>query len=230
MLRGHWPSFTLFVLLAFTAVMVAVFMFLPLASRRRPDLPRFPLWLLYFACLGVSFIFVEIALMQRFALLLGHPSRSLALVLAALLVSAGAGSYLRAKLKLSLSVCLSLLILAILGAAFVYPFVVQYVLGWTLVQRGFVTLALVAPLGFFMGMPFPTGIRRISEHANSAVPWMWAVNGGTTVFGSVLAIVLAIWGSFTLVLSIAALGYVLALLVSIRLLRGGNSPSGESSA
>jgi len=106
--------------------------------------------------------------------------------------------------------------------------VVQYVLGWTLVQRGFVTLALVAPLGFFMGMPFPTGIRRVSEHARGAVPWMWAVNGGATVFGSVLAIVLAIWGSFTLVLSTAALGYVLALLVSMRLLRGGNGHSGES--
>src|SRR5262249_39373407 len=88
LIRGHWASLTLYALLVLATVAVALFIFLPLVRSGRGSLPRFPLWLLYFACLGGAFIFVEIALMQRFALLLGHPSRSLALLLPPLLSSA----------------------------------------------------------------------------------------------------------------------------------------------
>jgi hypothetical protein len=216
-LRGHWPSFTLVTLLAFTTIVVLVFMFAPLFARAAPPVESFAAWLVYFACLGVSFIFVEIALMQRFALLLGHPSRSLALVLAALLMFAGIGSGLKGKLGLSLSWCLGMLIVVILAAAFLYPKMILLALGASLEIRGLVAVALVAPLGMFMGMPFPSGITRVCDYGSDAVPWMWAVNGGATVLGSVLAIVLAIWFSFTTVLIAAALGYFLAWLLSLRL-------------
>ena len=125
LIRGHWASLTLYVLLVLATVAVALFMFLPLLRSGRGSLPHFPLWLLYFACLGGAFIFVEIALMQRFALLLGHPSRSLALVLAALLFSAGVGSYASGRWSLSLPVVLGLLAAALLGVAFVYPFIIS---------------------------------------------------------------------------------------------------------
>ena len=216
-LRGHWPSFTLLVLLAFTIAMVLVFMFAPLLGRAAPRVEYFAAWLVYFACLGVSFIFVEIALMQRFALLLGHPSRSLALVLAALLVFAGIGSGLCGRLRLSLSLCLGLLVILIVAAAFLYPKIIVLMLGESLPIRSLVAVALVAPLGLFMGMPFPSGIRRVSEYGSEAVPWMWAVNGGTTVLGSVLAIVVAIWFSFTAVLAAAGVGYLVVLFLSLRL-------------
>jgi hypothetical protein len=187
-------------------------MFLPLMRAGRGSLPRFPLWLLYFACLGGAFIFVEIALMQRFALLLGHPSRSLALVLGALLFSAGVGSYASGRWSPSLPVVLGVLAVALLGVAFVYPFIISAMLGQPLWIRGLVTVGLVAPLGFLMGMPFPTGIRIVAMHGKDSVPWMWAVNGGMSVLGSVLAIILAIQSSFTAVLVAAALGYAVALL------------------
>lgn len=220
LIRGHWPSFTLFALLGFTLLAVVLFMFLPLAAHGRGDTPHFLRWLTYFICLGVAFIFVEIALMQRFALLLGHPSRSLVLVLGALLFFAGLGSFLHERARLSLRVTLALLVLAILCCAFVYPAVIQAVLGYSLAMRAVVTLLLVAPLGLLMGMPFPAGIRRVSSYGDQAVPWMWGVNGGSTVLGSILAILFAIHGSFTVVLVLAAAGYALALALSGRLFAG----------
>jgi len=220
LVRGHWPSFTLYLLLLLTMVAVALFMGLPLLKRGRSTVPRFGFWLAYFSCLGISFIFVEIALMQRFALLLGHPSRSIALVLAALLLSAGLGSHSRKALNISLKLALGIVVAVVLCAAFIYPKITMSALGLPLWGRALVTVALVIPLGFFMGMPFPTGIQMVSEHDRNAVPWMWGVNGGTTVLGSILAIILAIWMNFTFVLLSAALGYMLALLVFGRVRHG----------
>lgn len=214
--RGHWPSFTLFSLFGLTFVTVLVFMFVPLARRGRVDIPAFRWWLMYFTCLGVSFIFVEIALMQRFALLLGHPSRSLALVLSSLLIFAGIGSQVQGMLRLNLKVSLTMLVGLILAAAFLYPPIISAALGWSFAARAIVTLILVAPLGMLMGIPFPSGIHAVSKYGREAVPWMWGVNGGTTVLGSVLAIILAIWGSFTLVFLMAAGGYLLALVAHVQ--------------
>ena len=191
-------------------MMSFLFMLLPLLRRDRPTIPAFGAWLFYFSSLGVSFIFVEIALMQRFALLLGHPSRSLALVLTSLLVFSGVGSHLRERLNVRLLRGLIVLIVLIAGTAFAYPLLIQAALGWPLVARAVLTIALVAPLGILMGMPFPTGLREVSEFDKEAVPWMWGVNGGTTVVGSILAIIVGIHGNFTAVLLLAALGYAMA--------------------
>jgi hypothetical protein len=217
LIRGHWASFTLFSLLTLTLVGVFVFVFIPLMNKGCIKIPMFYSWITYFSCLGLSFIFVEIALMQRFALLLGHPSRSLALVLASLLFFAGLGSYLRGRLNINLIVSLTVLFLIILTAAFFYPFIIKASLGFSLLIRGLITIILVAPLGFFMGMPFPTGIRKVSEYNSDAVPWMWGVNGGSTVMGSVLAIILAIKFNFTTVFLVAATGYLFALLLHTKL-------------
>jgi len=215
--RGHWPSFTLFALLGFTSGAVVLFMFVPLMRSGRARVPRFGTHLTYFACLGVSFIFVEIALMQRFALLLGHPSRSLALVLAGLLFFAGVGSQLAASPRINLRKVLPILVLLIIGTTFLYPLLIQIALPWPLALRGLFTICLVAPLGIVMGMPFPTGLHLAGRWGESAVPWMWGVNGGTTVLGSVVAIIFAIHLSFTTVLLVAAGGYAVAWLMFIRM-------------
>lgn len=123
---------------------------------------------------------------------------------------------MRGMLRIPLAVGIACAIVSILIAAFVYPHIVPLVLGWELWQRGLVTAAMVAPLGFFMGMPFPEGIRLVATHSRDAVPWMWGVNGGATVLGSVLAIILAMATNFTTVFVIAAVGYLIALLLFTR--------------
>ena len=79
-------------------------------------------------------------------------------------------------------------------------------------------LFLVAPMAFLMGMPFPTGIQQVSRRDRDAVPWMFGVNGGATVLGSILAVACAIHTNFTTVLVLAACGYGLALLAFVRLM------------
>jgi len=211
--RGQWPSFTLFSLLGFTMVTAVLFMLIPLLRRGHPQVPGFKRWLIYFTCLGVSFIFVEIAMMQRFALLLGHPARSLAVVLSSLLIFAGIGSVLRGVFQVSLQRALGLLAVLLLMVAFVYPFIIEAALGWSFFARSLITIALVGPPALIMGMPFPSGLQAVSRHGGDVVAWMWGINGGTTVLGSILAIVVAIWGSFTLVILLAVAGYVTALAI-----------------
>jgi hypothetical protein len=80
---------------------------------------------------------------------------------------------------------------------------------------------MVAPLGAIMGMPFPTGLKLVSQWGDRAVPWMWGVNGGTTVLGSILAVMIAIEMNFTTVFVLAAAGYAIALGLLALLRRRG---------
>ena len=98
-------------------------------------------------------------------------------------------------------------------AAFVYPYIVRAILGLPLPVRGIAAVLMVAPLGLLMGMPFPDGLRRLADVSKHGVPWMWGVNGAASVFGSVLAIAVAIASSFTVVLCSAALAYMIAAFV-----------------
>jgi spermidine synthase len=225
--RGSWSEFTMVGLLVLTTLALLLFVAVPLMRRGPVVIPGFRLWLLFFCCLGVSFIFVEISLMQRFALFLGHPARSLALVLAALLFFAGVGSHLKERLGISLRLALGLLIIVIIVTAVAYPVIIERLLGQPLLAREIVTVLLVAPLGILLGMPFPTGIHAVAQASRDAVPWMWGVNGGATVLGSIVSIVLAIQLNFTAVLFTAAFGYALALgaytLVAERKTGGGES-------
>lgn len=214
--RGNWASFTLYILFGFSCVAVGIFILLPLLHRGRPAIPHFSSWVGYFACLGIAFIFIEIALMQRFALLLGHPSRSLAVVLASLLLFAGIGSQLKGLIKVRLDFCLMLLVVLLLISAFAYPSIIRSLLPYSLTLRSVAAILMIAPLGILMGMPFPSGIQKVSENGTEAVPWMWGINGGITVVGSILAIIIAIWFNFTTVILMGAFAYGIAILLSKR--------------
>ncbi len=219
LIRGNWPTLTLWALLLLSFAAVFFFILVPLLRKEAEIKGRreFRFWIIYFICLGIGFIFVEIALMQRFALLLGHPARSLAIVLGGLLLSSGVGS-LAAPRWCPTRHMERMLFLGglILLAALLYPRLINLVLGQALWVRGAIALALVFPLGFLMGMPFPTGIRAVSEREGAAVPWMWGINGGTTVMGSILAIILAIVLNFTAVLLLAAVAYLVGALAYSR--------------
>lgn len=217
--RGNWASFTLYILFGFSCLAVGIFILLPLVRRGRPSIPHFSSWVGYFTCLGIAFIFIEIALMQRFALLLGHPSRSLAVVLSSLLLFAGIGSQVKGWLKIRLDVCLVILVVLLVVSAYGYPSMIQSLLPYSLLVRSIATILLVAPLGLLMGMPFPSGIQKVSENGPEAVPWMWGINGGITVVGSILAIIIAIWFDFTSVILLGAAAYGIALLFSWRALK-----------
>jgi hypothetical protein len=190
-------------------------------------------WLAYFAALGAGFILLEISFIQRFVLFLGYPTYSLTVVLLALLVSTGVGSWLtdrvRSGFERKLPVRLVLL-LAMVGAYLVaVPWIFDALLGAPLGVRIAVAIALLAPLGLVLGGFLPLGVRVLERTNRQLVPWAWAVNGCATVVGTILAVIGGMTWSFTAVALAACAIYVagVAALVTAERLAGAGSPSGS---
>jgi hypothetical protein len=208
---------SLVVLLVQTTGIAAILILLPLArfARRGQRAPHRWSFLIYFASLGLGFIMVEMVLLQRFTLFLGQPMYTLAVVLAGLLVSSGAGSYrashFREASRWALVPVIAVVLAAIAATALLTPYVFSLALPLALPWRVAVSLALICPLGFVLGMPFPNGLRIVAEEAPALVSWAWGVNGFFTVIGSVSAVILAMALGFRIVLGVAAACYLLAI-------------------
>jgi spermidine synthase len=199
------------------SLLVLAFIFLPLAVFRRHGLMsrHRGAIVLYFSCLGLGFMFVEIGLMQRFVLFLSHPAYSIPVVLATLLVSSGVGSLVSDRLPFS---CLGRLRFSLVGIAGLLLILLMGLrplfdatLGLNFSTRVMIAVATLAPVGILMGMPFPLGLSVAARMGQPVIPWAWGINGGTSVLGSVLAILVAMGSGFTWVLAAAAATYLLAL-------------------
>ena len=200
-------------------VIAGILVLLPLAYLARHGLQVSGRWafLGYFAALGFGFIMIEIVLLQRFVLFLGQPIYTFAVVLASLLIFTGVGSYVASLFggsprRLLLYWILPAVLLVIGGTVFLMPRVFSTALYLALPWRVTIAVALVAPLGFVLGMPFPTGLRIVASEAPPLVPWAWGVNGFFTVIGSVSAMILGMAAGFTAVLITAGACYLLALV------------------
>ncbi len=171
--------------------------------------------LLYFAALGLAFLFVEVPLAQHFILILGKPVTALAVVLFSLLLFSGFGSW--TSRRWSLVVALGILVLMVA----VYPFLLNHLsdfaLNWSPWARFTITILALAPLGFLMGIPFAAGLRVVEAHEPALVPWAWAINGSFSVITSVLAVMAALTWGFAAVLWLGAAAYGLALLTFSRI-------------
>ncbi len=207
----EWGYVVLVATLAQAVVASAVLIGVPLRFAVRGS--RFVVFL-YFGCLGLGFMFLEIALMQKCVLFLGNPLYSAAVVIATVLVFAGlgatqAGRRVNAARGPAAAIAIITLFYAVgLSAAFNF-----FLPAHELVRAG-LTAALLAPPAFFMGMMFPLGLARISP---ALLPWAWGVNGCFSVIGAVLASVLAMDFGFTAVLVTAAALYGCAGAVYRRL-------------
>jgi hypothetical protein len=207
--------------LAISVLAVLVFLVLPLMRGARSQQPR-PLRLLYFIAVGLGYILVEIAFIQRFVLFLGHPVYALTVVVFLLLLSSGAGSMVsRWWLAETSRVWLPLVLIAaaLLLYVAVLPGLLGNLVGLPFIAKLIISAALLVPLGFAMGMPFPTGLRALagklpSEAAptgGNLVEWAWAMNAASSVMGSVMAIVIAIQFGLNVTLASGAVAYLVAL-------------------
>jgi hypothetical protein len=212
---------------------VALLLGLPLLVRRRgPRTPRrgvAPV-LAYFACLGIGFMMVEVALMQRFILFLGHPTHALTAVLFVLLCAGGAGSLRCGRVDGSaLQVLLPRWLVGIagLGLACVWglPILFEWAIGFPMAMRLALSVACLAPLGFLLGMCFPGGVRLLGDRAEGLIPWIWAVNGATSVLGSALAMLVAMNRGFSDAL---VAGFGLYAVASICVLRFGTRTGAQA--
>ncbi len=223
--KTNLGTFVLFALFALTSVLVVLFIIGPLLLARGRALVSGSKgtlsYLIYFACLGAGFIIVEIAMVQKFILFLGHPVYALAVVLFSLLTFSAAGSYLSGRFDEERLVgALTKLLLVLVALVIVYILVLPPIF-YNLVQlarpiRIVIAVVLMAPLAMVMGMPMPTGIRILARNAPEIIPWAWGVNGATSVMGSVAALVIAILTGFNQALIIGAALYLLAIFFITR--------------
>ncbi len=169
----------------------------------------------YFFLLGLAFLFVEIAFIQKFILFLSHPLYSVAVVLSGFLVFAGIGSAMSARLKRRAPVTTVTAVIAAITVVYVFllPIVFQQFMGLADATKIAVSILLIAPLAFCMGMPFPLGLERLADRAPDFIPWAWGINGFASVVSAVLATLVAIEFGFSVVLVIALLFYVGAAIL-----------------
>jgi len=216
MLFGNGLS-ALMTLIAISGGLVVLFVIGPLligGDRPRPGWGR---WLMYFGALGAGFMLLEVALLQRFVLLLGHPVYSLTVTLFSLLLGTGLGSLVSRRVpspRVHTVTTRALVGIAAVacGAAIGLAHVIDAGIAWTLPMRIAYAVMLIAPVGFLLGMPLPGGMRLIAADRADIIPWGWGINGAFSVVGATLAVFIAMNWGFSVTLFSAAAVYTVAAL------------------
>jgi hypothetical protein len=222
---GGSGYFVLVALLILVSLASAILIMGPLMFRKgrggdqgqKIDVPNWRLRvLIYFACLGLAYLFIEVPLAQQFILILDQPVTALAIILFAVLLFSGIGSLTVKRWSLSAG-----MIILVIGIA-LYPLILEplssILLGQSQEIRIILTILLIAPLGYLMGLPFAGGLNIVERRQASLVPWAWAINGSFSVISSVLAVMVALSLGFSAVLWLGAASYAVALLVFYKLM------------
>jgi len=199
-------------------ILALVILLLPLIRVRSlgPQKRKIPKIMVYFASLGLGFLFIEMALIERFTIFLNSATASFSIVLAGMLIFSGLGSWyssrfinnagkgiLRAVLIISVSVIAYILLL--------FPMILS--LSWLpFAVKAVVVLIVIAPVSFALGMPYPLGLSTMREHTGSLLPWAYAINGAFSVISTPLANIISISNGFTALFGISIFLYLLAFV------------------
>ena len=187
---------------------------------------------LYFMLIGIGFMFVEISLLQRLSVFLGHPFYSLSVLLFSLILTTGIGSLLSDWFPLNTRV-------RFVGWALLVGSYIASLPYWTpdlfvtydsaaLVTRASISVFLIAPAGLLLGYGFPTGMRIISNLDQRPTPWFWGINGAAGVLASIVAIALSIASGISATLTLGAICYVALIPVTLLFLQVEDPPSARS--
>lgn len=220
---NYYATYTLIVILILSIVATAIVLILPIIVKgvKFDNFPGKWRLLLYFIAIGLAYIMIEVALLQRFVLLLEHPTYAASGVVAGLLISSGIGSLIwglspwrkrqRILLIAFIVIFAGLLFHSLAGGA-----VIHKVIFLPMVLKVLIAAILIVPLGIAMGMPLPAGITVAGQQSSGTVAWCWALNGAASVVASPLAVTVAMAYGFSIVLFAGLLAYLTAFaLVSI---------------
>ena len=223
-----WGYLILCATLAQAALLSLVLVLLPLwlGLESRPSAGRWRI-IAYFGAIGLAFLFVEIASIQRFTLFLAHPLYAIGVVLAGFLVFAGIGSGVAPALERrfagsrigALGLAIGAIVLLAVAYILALPPLFAALIALPDLAKIALSLALIAPLAFFMGMPFPLALARLKASAPHLVPWAWGINGCASVLSAILATMLAMTFGTRMVVFAAAALYLLAGLTFAGTLR-----------
>jgi len=171
---------------------------------------------LYFSLIGAGFMFVEIALIQRLSVFLGHPVYALGILLFTIIASTGVGSFFSERLPLTRSpwifVFPLIMVSAVLMTHFFLPVLISSMITSAMLNKIVVSIFVIFPLGIVMGFFFPTGMRLVNAVGDTETPWYWALNGITGVLVSALAVFFSIYFGISTNFYIAAICYATILI------------------
>jgi len=216
MLFGNGLS-ALLTLIAISALLVVLFVGGPLVIAGSRPASGWAQWLLYFGALGAGFMLLEVALLQRFVLLLGHPVYSLTVTLFSLLIGTGLGSYMSRRVAADRIKRVALRALAGVAAlacasAFALPAMIDHAIAWSLLHRVAAATALLVPLGVLLGVPLPAGMWLVAASRPEIIAWGWGINGALSVVGAAGAVFVAMNWGFSVTLTLGALSYIVATM------------------
>lgn len=185
------------------SILIAVLPFIIAKKQGRNSKTNFLRPVLLFILLGAGFMILEVSLIQRFILFLGSPVISMSVFLVTLFIGMSFGSFYSNKFQGNETGYKIGLFSLIIGAAIIIysillPYLFGFLIAYEFMIRIILSAMLVLPLGFLLGIPFPSGIRLLKQKEKGfLIPWMWGINGAASVLGSVLAVAIAIMGGFT---------------------------------
>jgi spermidine synthase len=183
----------------------------PLIPSRKPGRSRGRVQIFfYFSGIGVGYLFVEMAMIQRFVLYFGNPIHAAAIVISTMLFASGMGSYASTQLKALRTkpsvILMGIILLLLLGSALLTPLMLKTI-GLSPISKFLISLCVLFPAAFLMGVPFPAGIQALAEKSEGDIPWAWGINGCFSVVSATLATIIAVEAGFTAVMLCAALAY-----------------------
>jgi len=224
---NYYATYTLFVLLGLSALATIAVLILPTlfwGDKLEKYAGRGAL-LGYFIAIGLAYIMIETALLQRFVLFLEQPTYAASAVVAGMLIASGLGSMFwgitEGKRRPYL---IKLAFIGIVVGMAVHIFLGYSLIHWLislpLAVKTIIAALLVLPLGFVMGMPLPAALGAAGQKGSGTVAWCWAVNGAASVVASPLAVTIAMAKGFGSVMVIATICYMIAFWLLIRVLIG----------
>jgi spermidine synthase/MFS family permease len=215
----EWGNLIIFATFLQGIIFSLIFIFLPLSFKKSSLIKskvRIP-FLLYFASLGLGYMLLEISFIQKFILYLTNPSYSTSIIIFSFLFFSGLGSYYSKKIEKNYINNLKIIIFTLCAILVLYQFILSLIfnttLHYSLLVRILITLGIISPLGFLMGMPFPLGIRLVNsrEQGKGLIPWLWATNNFCSIVASVSSVIIALYFGFKVVALLAAFIYLLGL-------------------
>jgi hypothetical protein len=223
---------TLFLLILLSLLAVVLTVILPARSSVNRVEPRFAaLGSIYFLLIGLGFMFIEIGLIQRMSVFMGHPVYALSIVLFSIILSTGLGSLLSGKFVPSrpreIILWLGLLVLYLLFLPYWLPVVTHSFESSVLLNRAAVCVAVILPAGILMGFGFPIGMRLATAVDARATPWFWGVNGAAGVLAAGLAVACSIGASIDTTVRVGAICYLLLVPIAILLLPHPGTPESK---
>jgi len=200
-------------------IFMCLFVFVPLRFSRvgREHGAKAAPLLVYFSCLGLAFITIELTFIQKFMQLVGSPLYTYSTVIFALLCSSGLGSLASARIAPSGTsrwrVPFAAIIVLLVAFVLLQSTLFRIGLSFDQLGRILFTTLIIFPIGFFLGMPFPLGVLSIEGRSRGAVAWAWGMNGAFTIIGGVSSVVLSVLYGFTVTLLTSTVVYLIAAIV-----------------